>query len=182
MPIDKKQVAMWTAGTLASVAATFLVYRLEKKSQAANAANQQAASDAAAQAEAQQQNQEQSYLATQPAVSVPSITATTTSDVNTAADNGGATPSSASALEALVTSFLSQENSSVTSQTSPHGIDPLPSPAASSVSTSPVDLSQPIGGVTLASALANQNNAPAVGATQTVSTPLKPISIFSTGQ
>lgn len=182
MPLspEKKQILMWIAGTLATLGVSFLVYRMEKRDAATNAANEEAATEAAA----QQASAEQSYLATQPSVSVPSIStpapATTTSDVNTAADNGGATPSSASALEALVTSFLAQENSNVTSQTSPQGIAALPPQAALPVSTSPPDLSQPIGGVTLSGALSGSNQS--TGTTPTITTPLRSISRFSTGQ
>lgn len=119
MAIDKKQVIMWTAGTLASLAAAFLIYRLQKRDAAASAAN----AEATAEAQAAQSQQEQSYLAQQPVTSVPTISASApvTSAVNTAVDNGGSTPSDSSALETALLSLLSNDSSNVTSQSSPSG-------------------------------------------------------------
>lgn len=122
MAVDKKQVLMWVGGTLAAAGVSFLIYRLQSRDAAIGAANSEAASEAAA----QQEQDEQAYLATQESTPVDSVsstptTATTSSDINTAVDNGGSTPSDSSQLESLISSFLANDNSAVTSQTSPSG-------------------------------------------------------------
>ena len=127
MAVDKKQVAMWVGGILASAAVAFLIYRLQQQDAAQNATN---AADAAAAQESALANQE-AETASLPSVSVPTISATP--DPTDSANQGGASAADAG-LSALIASMLSSDNSSTTSVSTPiASIAPLPYPTQQNI-------------------------------------------------
>lgn len=132
MKFDKKEAALWAGGVLASAAVAFLIYHLQQN----NAANAAAESEAAAEEQQSELANQQSYISSLPQTSVPSISASApvTSDVNTAVNNGGSTPTEDPDLAAIIAAFQTTQPSSVTNASTPVGaIAPLPYPTPPSI-------------------------------------------------
>lgn len=123
MGLDKKQIALTVGGIVAGLALTYLLYRLEQGKSAANAA----ASDAAAQSAMATQQFQYAQL---PTISVPTISATpSTTPSPTDTSNQGQSPAIDPTLAAYLAKVLSEDNSHVTSQSSPvASITELPFP------------------------------------------------------
>lgn len=114
MKLDKKEIALWAGGILASAAVAFLIFRLQQNDAAAAAAN---AANQANYTESELANQ-QSEVASLPSVSVPTISATPSTTDTT---QQGQTDASDSSLESIIAKMLGIDSTSVTSQTSPSG-------------------------------------------------------------
>lgn len=128
MSVDKKQVAMWAAGILASAAVAFLIYRLQSNDAAQAAANE---ADASEESESELANQQQE-VASLPSISVPTIASTpSTTPSTTDTTNQGTSPATDDDLESIIAAFQGSDQSGVTNATTP--IAALPYPTAPSI-------------------------------------------------
>lgn len=131
MSMDKKDIALTVGGIMAGLTLTYLLYRLEQN----NAATAQAdAVNQAAETESSLANQ-QAQIASLPSVSVPSLSTPSSTDTSLQATS----PATDSNLAAIIAAFQTQDNSSVTSQSSPVGSIPVLS-LPSQIMAPPVDI------------------------------------------
>lgn len=124
MALDKKQIALTVGGIMAGLTLTYLLYRVEQQNSATNEANQSAIT------QSELANQ-QAQIASLPSINVPMI-----SSVPSSTDTSNQSQASAidPNLEAILANVLSQDNSPVTSQSTPiASITALPLPTGTQI-------------------------------------------------
>lgn len=141
--MNKKDVALTVGGILATMAVSYLVYRMQKKDAAAAAANQ----DAAAQAAYNQAAQQESYLA---AVSLPAYQgiATTTAGPSTSSAVDTTTSIDPHTTASLLDGF-EQQMSILAGQASQQVVPPLAPSATANRQVATGNLATPLPGVRL---------------------------------
>lgn len=141
MALDKKQIALTVGGIVAGLTLTYMLYRLEQGKSAADTA----AADASAQSALATQ---QFQYASLPSISVPTISSTpATTPSPTDVSNQSQIPAIDPTLAKYLAAALSQDNTHITSQSSPiSAITELPFPTQKVIPTvvvpSLIDFSQ----------------------------------------
>lgn len=112
MTFDKKDIILSVGGTIAAIAVAYLIYKMQQRDAAQQAAN---SANADAEIESELANQ-QSAIASLPSVSVPTISSTPSS---TDVVQQSQSPASGDELAAIISAFQSSDNTSVTSAITP---------------------------------------------------------------
>lgn len=136
MSMDKKEIALSIGGVLATMALSYLLYRIQQKDSAANAAASQAAAAAAEQNAVAEQSQEEQYTSELPDLSggdSDSSTSSTNFDTSsqTASSGSDASTSSDDSVADILAAWLASnpvsQPDSVASQlipTAPNNLNP----------------------------------------------------------